>query len=569
MNDYYAVMSIGPVQSFIAAARKIEDLWSGSYLLSHLVETGMKVMTDHSREYGVYDVEFIFPAVDFTATKEFEDVASLPNRFTVRLHGESEDIKRLLLGVQQAMQEKITELSKRAIQEMFGNYAKGIPEEMMQSQINNLLEVFWAIEEKTGTFEKDRKRLEKKLASVKNQRPVDTTVQFGPVCSVCGEREALHDGDDIAERSIGEMNHVLRTFWARRLEVKKMGAPDIIKDGEHLCGVCLTKRHLRKDFQEQAKLENPQSSRQFERFRSIGDFISKGSKESEQRYYALLLIDGDNMGKHFSAADDEEGNRKLSKRLSAFAEGTVPNLVNDSYNGRLIYAGGDDVLAFFHIDQVLDAGFDVREAFAETMGNDATASGGIVIAHEKTPLNMVMKKLRAMEKKAKSYSHNDSKGNKQEKDAFAISVMARGGEIREVAYPWEFENKNGERIRTTDVLSYLETSLNKEMSSTFLYRFGELFLPLLNHNMGNKVLEGHMKDELRDELLRSELKRLVKRSLLVQLPKAEIEKMVEKKLDALQELERLAPSTLQFVHTLEILRFLSVKNHLEGKEDNQ
>ena len=565
MKDYYAVMSIGPVQSFIAAARKIEDLWSGSYLLSYLVETGMKVIKHDSNAYGVKNVEFIFPAVDFTAKKEFEDVASLPNRFTVRLHGESEDVKKLLTGVQQAMQGKITELSERALQEMFGSYREGIPQEMMQNQIGHLLEVFWAIEEKTGTFEADRKRLEKKLASVKNQRPVDTTVQIGPVCSICGEREALHAAADMAEKSIGEMNHELRTFWKRRLEVKKKGAPDIIKDGEHLCGVCLTKRHLRKDFQDHERMESPQSAGQFERFRSIGDFISRGSTESEQRYYALLLIDGDNMGKHFSAAADEEGNRKLSERLSAFAEGTVPKLVNQDYKGRLIYAGGDDVLAFFHIDQVLQAGFDVREAFAETMGNDATASGGIVIAHEKTPLNLVMKKLRGMEKKAKGYSHTDSRGTKREKDAFAISVMARGGEIREVAYPWEFENKHGQRMRTTEVLASLETALNEEMSSTFLYRFGELFIPLLDHQMSNKVLLHHMKDESRDELLRSELKRLVKRSLSDKLSKADI----EKKLDALQDLERLSLSTLQFVHTLEILRFLSSKNRIAEKEGNR
>ena len=47
-------LPIGPVQSFIEAARKTEDLWMGSYILSYLVATAMeKVQGD--------GVEIIYP----------------------------------------------------------------------------------------------------------------------------------------------------------------------------------------------------------------------------------------------------------------------------------------------------------------------------------------------------------------------------------------------------------------------------------------------------------------------------------------------------------------------------
>ena len=36
---------LGPVQDFIAAARSIRDLWSGSYLLSWLMAAGMKALS--------------------------------------------------------------------------------------------------------------------------------------------------------------------------------------------------------------------------------------------------------------------------------------------------------------------------------------------------------------------------------------------------------------------------------------------------------------------------------------------------------------------------------------------
>ena len=50
------MFTIGPVQSFIEASRKTEDLWMGSYILSYLIATAMeKVQGD--------GIEIIYPAI--------------------------------------------------------------------------------------------------------------------------------------------------------------------------------------------------------------------------------------------------------------------------------------------------------------------------------------------------------------------------------------------------------------------------------------------------------------------------------------------------------------------------
>ena len=41
-QQYMLLFSLGPVQSFIAQARKTRDLWLGSYLLSVLMEAAME-----------------------------------------------------------------------------------------------------------------------------------------------------------------------------------------------------------------------------------------------------------------------------------------------------------------------------------------------------------------------------------------------------------------------------------------------------------------------------------------------------------------------------------------------
>src|SRR2546421_7004298 len=62
------LFSLGPVQSFIAQARKTRDLWLGSFLLSVLMEAGMK---------GIEEKALVFPT-DPTIKKNIPD---LPNKY--------------------------------------------------------------------------------------------------------------------------------------------------------------------------------------------------------------------------------------------------------------------------------------------------------------------------------------------------------------------------------------------------------------------------------------------------------------------------------------------------------
>ena len=74
----FLLVQIGPVQEFIAQARTMRDLWSGSYLLSWLVAHGIKAVTD-----GVGPDCILFPSlrgqplVDFLHKAELYDPLNL------------------------------------------------------------------------------------------------------------------------------------------------------------------------------------------------------------------------------------------------------------------------------------------------------------------------------------------------------------------------------------------------------------------------------------------------------------------------------------------------------------
>jgi CRISPR-associated protein Cmr2 len=132
-------------------------------------------------------------------------------------------------------------------------------------------------------------------------------------------------------------------------------------------------------------------------------------------------------------------------------------LTQSRYAGRLIYGGGDDVLAYtnlwewdkwlWDIRQCFRGAEDPREEFSNdgdywkfkgksdqlvdrplfTMGSEATISFGIVIAHHSVPLAIALESVWEAEKKAKDHVYIDNKGEKKAKDAVQVRVLYGNG----------------------------------------------------------------------------------------------------------------------------------------------
>jgi CRISPR-associated protein Cmr2 len=211
------------------------------------------------------------------------------------------------------------------------------------------------------------------------------------------------------------------------------------------------------------------------------------------KYYALLYMDGDHMGRWLSGTheglatfgdilhpDVQEQLKKdtawqsllpmkrlitpavhaaISQALGRFALRLVPHIVEKRYPGRLIYAGGDDVLALVPLEDALSVARELRAAFSGhvrfvngnlevclkdsltgyaewgdeiflTMGPQATASMGMVFAHHFQPLDLALQAVRRAEHAAKHhYGRN----------ALVIEVLKRSGETVTVGTKWSHD----------------------------------------------------------------------------------------------------------------------------------
>lgn len=252
--------------------------------------------------------------------------------------------------------------------------------------------------------------------------------------------------------------------------------------------------------QEMQESDNPEDWRAGQD--TVRDALADGTtRPGIETYYAMLLMDGDRMGAILSGDPESDvgiryedgfhsqvregfhhhaqGNPRLldyaqqpralspgrhfaiSGALNDFALKIVPHVLEREHLGKLIYAGGDDVLAMLPVADALGcarrlryawSGHDDRdETFSWTdirnrragqrgwgrqelfcrdgfahlrgqllrmMGPNATMSAGIVIAHHQAPLEAVRRALHAAEQHAK---------NEGGRDAFSITLIKRAG----------------------------------------------------------------------------------------------------------------------------------------------
>lgn len=214
-----------------------------------------------------------------------------------------------------------------------------------------------------------------------------------------------------------------------------------------------------------------------------GDGMSEWLKGSKmETYYDYLpqplqrLANGqkDNIGQVFNPQELEEVKSKfgefvksipkrmgpathnaLSRALLDFSNQLVPYLTEQRYAGRLIYGGGDDVLAYTNLWEWDDWLWDIRQCFRGdkddwnefddrgdywrwqkgdppigltkrplfTMGSQATISFGVVIAHQSVPLAIALENLWQAEAAAKKHQNP----SEQTKDAVQVKVLFANG----------------------------------------------------------------------------------------------------------------------------------------------
>jgi CRISPR-associated protein Cmr2 len=200
--------------------------------------------------------------------------------------------------------------------------------------------------------------------------------------------------------------------------------------------------------------------------------LTDASKQSPTPFYALLLMDGDNMGKLLSEYKDKQ--KEISEALSEVTQ-KAQKIVEDEHNGKLIYAGGDDVLALLPLDTALPCAWALSKVYVKAFKDNiqeivdkgkGTISAGIVYAHMNTPLQTVVRDAHDL--------LDDIAKKKLDRNAFAVRVWKRGGPILTFGKKWKEANINWAE-EVDRIKEHCKPSGNGTAYTTgFIYRLEEL-----------------------------------------------------------------------------------------------
>lgn len=550
----YFHFTLGPVQGFVAQARRTRDFWAGSFLLSYLAGVAMREVIAQGGENAI-----IFPKPDESYLRWIDGQINqgappkhggIPNRFMAKVSDEFQPSK-----VAKAVKTAWRLLAERVFENDLQGFASSEARVVWDRQINRFWEISWVLtQDEKATDLLDRR---------KNWRSHYLRPEPGMKCMAMEGMQELSGAERPGEG--GE-------FWTKLR--KRVGEADL-RENERLCAIAYVKRRFVHRFGEGFKAAMPSGwtahgwevpaavpsvtyiaaapwladvmrrsddqaladfhataktfagegewqgnlkcvrdadmARQwrvldghvfFEAdLRNTKQYPDKRAemvlaKLAELRnaaepklgppapYYALLLMDGDSLGKHMS---DPAKRGLISAALNTFT-GTVQNIVEQDHSGFLIYAGGDDVLALLSLDDALPCAQGLRKSYedafeqvkAEKPGVEnfpATISAAIEYAHYRLPFTKVLADAHdLLDEVAK-----DGRG----RDAVAARVWKQSGLHVTWAQPWEIALRDGGIPNLIGKLRNQET----QVAGGFFYRMRDLF-KLLNPS------EGHPEDRI-------------------------------------------------------------------------
>lgn len=583
------IISLGPIQDFIAAARRCRDLWYGSWLLS---DASKAVARGVEQTVGIENV--IFPGA---SPKELapHSGTSVANKI-VAIVPDDKQPSAVAAAARKSMDDRLGHLAAVVFGKVEANeknhqWGPFFQRQTAEKQIADLIEFLWVsalFNEKTSYA--DARKAAEELLAQRKRTMLWSAVPWNrppgiPKSSLDGQRESVvHENafDSRKNRVYREdqLRHIYGLATNERLcgigILKRLGEREGRKDHRFLSTPHLASMPLLQRITKEEKISSPAWKAYLANLRkfgaqleettsrrhpvlghydgqllfetrleewfdhlpkedrrhalkqaqhALGAFFTTTNLPRPSPYFAILMADGDYMGKAIRHRDTEKDHQDLSHTLDDFAQ-YAKKIVEDEdkHQGELIYSGGDDVLAFVPLNRAIECARELQEDFKkrlEKFGHSEgapTLSVGIGIGHFMDPMGDVFRLARQAEKKAKV-----------KRNSLAIIVDKRSGPPTVVTGMWGTVDKH--------VLRFAEWHRNADIPDGVAFELQEL----------NGLL-AHAEEDQRttiQALVRKETERIMKRKRTARGEKPIDEDILRELLDIPHELaERLIVARL-------------------------
>jgi len=304
-------------------------------------------------------------------------------------------------------------------------------------------------------------------------------------CVVKSGREFMDDFGGVWEDSHTEI---------RQAKSQRFLVPDVVVDeGVEVCDVCRARPWSHEDRFRALSID---ASARFERLCDVcWDLREKGKGawlddlKDERNFVGCIRADGDGVGKVLAGKILEKlGKSKTPSRISTLSSLIHRTCEEDfvsvirQFNGREVFAGGDDLLAFVPGKDAFKAALSIASKFSENMARECTMSAGVSVFHYKLPVYVGVEAANSLLRKAKDEGKN--------KVAFAV-VGGSGVTKYELS---KVKSRSWDELKTMlDIANFMRRG---EAAASQLRRIAGLSVSsqekaeaLIKYSMGRGVLD--------------------------------------------------------------------------------
>ena len=528
--------ALGPVQGFVAQARRTRDLWSGSFLLSYLAGCAMNAVEKSAGgEIIVPDVrdDLLFNCIKNEGKSRAPVIGSLPNWFEAK----ADNPKKAAAAAENAITDSWKEIAEAVWKEFLTDFQDCSTKAIWDRQISNFWEINWTIGPEYA------------LNHRKNWRTHHPPIEGGDHCTMMG------DWQELSGYVRSKKSEQQDAFWKRIQSSPGVGKLNL-RDGERLCAIALIKRLFpnvsMKAIKWEVKAENWPSTLYIaaipwleqlavidpERADAYGQAVIDAAQGAKRRgvsekigslsnlgAHKFLNIDGNfyfektlddcqrtplkNESESLEECKNNPVRQQLKSQLTELYDIRTPvpfytillmdgdkigdliqkkssdkvskSLANFTrkvedivriHDGITIYAGGDDVLAMLPLPRALNCALDLSEKFEHSFGMDTPATISAGLVFSHYQVP-----LRAVLSEAHRMLDDVAK-DKNGRGSLAVSVLKNSGKYCQWAGTWE-SLKAGEGKTKYDDLIAQSVEGERQFSNSFFFNMRNIFTVFL------------------------------------------------------------------------------------------
>lgn len=454
----YAGFTIGPIYGVLSSARKTRELWFASYFFSWFMEKSIEQLSKNNK------IDFLSPFVKGPFEPNNSITGKYHDRFILQSYLDKGALFREIQEASNNTLDFFVGLIDNLVKQLRAKYINGANKNTIRDILNSYIQRNFVVfdandfesskESRSSKKPKIVKYINKYLDSMEENRFFDIGI-LNKTCFICRALPA----------------NIKANVWVKPGGTKgETGSKSRLIEKE-LCPLCFIKYYAHRSNEVAAKISKSNfryptildiaavellteeirkkiyneyvEDYEFEDIeKAVRETYSKEEvdsllKKSYFKYFAIIQVDGDSLGKVFDKLTNFDELESFSKSLFDFAN--EAEKIITFYKGYPIYIGGDDIIAFTPVTfkgddgkskTVIDLSTKLSDAYRDIVGKnhgETTLSIGVNIAYYKFPLSLALKNTR---------KQLFEEAKKDDKNALALLLTKHSG--HQIGFKFKF-----------------------------------------------------------------------------------------------------------------------------------